>query len=112
VTGSEAPISDSDFPAPASTVPAELAELAELRAECALLRCQSARLRRQLDAALPVLAALAEARIWDFTPYQVELDADWLAIDRDDAQRLMATLAANDHWRPWRRTLERRHQSA
>ena len=89
----------------------ESIELAELRAECALLRQQSARLRRQLDAALPVLSALAEARIWDFTPYQVELDGDWLAIDRDDAQRLMTALAANDHWRPWRRTLERRHRS-
>ena len=86
-------------------------ELAELRAECARLRSQTARMRRQLDAALPVLAALAQARIWDFTPYEVELDADWLAIDRDDAQRLMTALAANDHWRPWGRTLERRHES-
>jgi hypothetical protein len=90
----------------------ESTELAALRAECALLRLQSARLRRQLDAALPVLAALADARIWDFAPYEVELDADWVAIDRDDAQRLMGALAANDHWRPWRRMLERRHQTA
>ena len=89
--------------------PSESVELAELRAECALLRREAARMRRQLDAALPVLAALAEARIWDFVPYEVELDADWLAIDRDDAQRLMNALAANDHWRPWDRTLERRH---
>ncbi len=101
----------TDSPASGTTEQAELAELAELRAECALLRRQTARMRRQLDAALPVLAALAEARIWDFAPYEVELDADWLAIDRDDAQRLMSALAANDHWRPWRRTLERRHES-
>lgn len=87
------------------------AEQAELRGECALLRRQADRMRRQLDAALPVLAALAQARIWDFTPYGVELDADWLAIDRDDAQRLMTLLAANDHWRPWARTLERRHEA-
>jgi hypothetical protein len=94
----------------------ESAELAELRAEldglrteCALLRRETARMRRELDAALPVLTALAQARIWDFVPYEVELDADWLAIDRDDVQRLMNALAGNDHWRPWVRTLERRH---
>lgn len=85
------------------------AELVGLRRECALLRSQIGRMRRQLDAAQPVLTALAQARIWDFAPYEIELDADWLAIDRDDAQRLMTALAANDHWRPWARTLERRH---
>lgn len=87
------------------------AQLAELRGECALLRRRVAGMRRQIDAAQPVLAALARARIWDFAPYGVELDSDWLAIDRDDAQRLMTALAANDHWRPWARTLERRHES-
>lgn len=83
-------------------------ELAALRAECALLRRTVARMRRQLDDALPVLAAVRDARIWDFVPYQVELDPDWLAIDRDDVERLMGALAANDHWRPWTQTLERR----
>lgn len=87
------------------------AELTELRGECALLRRQAARMRRQIDAARPVLTALAQAQIWDFSPYEVQLDADWLAIDRDDAQRLMTALAANDHWRPWTRTLERRHEA-
>jgi len=86
-------------------------ELAEVRRECAMLRIQVSGLRRRVDAAMPVLSALAQARIWDFAPYQVELDADWLAIDRDDAQRLMTALAANDHWRPWTRTLERRHEA-
>ena len=85
------------------------AELAEARRECAMLRIQVGGLRRRVDAAMPVLSALAQARIWDFAPYQVELGDEWLAIDRDDAQRLMTALAANDHWRPWARTLERRH---
>ncbi|NMI01366.1 hypothetical protein [Pseudonocardia acidicola] len=93
---------------PATEPPPASAELAALRVECALLRRANARLRRQLDDALPVLAALREARIWDFVPYEVQLDSDWLAIDRDDAERLMRALAANDHWRPWSRTLERR----
>ncbi|WP_214366051.1 hypothetical protein [Pseudonocardia sp. H11422] len=97
-------------PAPAEPAP-EAAELAALRAECALLRRTNARLRRELDDALPVLAALRQARIWDFVPYDVQLDADWLAIDRDDVERLMRALAANDHWRPWGRTLERRLES-
>lgn len=86
-------------------------ELDELRAECARLRRQLVQARREVEAARPVLAALAQARIWDFTPYEVELDSDWVAIDRDDAQRLITALAANDHWRPWRATLERRHDS-
>lgn len=86
----------------------EAQELAALRAECALLRRQVARLRRRLDEAAPVLRELSRARIWDFVPYQVQLDADWLAIDRDDAQRLMQALAATDHWEPWDQTLERR----
>ena len=76
-----------------------------------MLERTNARLRRQLDAALPVLAVVGEARIWDFVPYDVQLDADWLAIDRDDVERLMRALAANDHWRPWSRTLERRLES-
>lgn len=83
-------------------------ELAALRTECALLRRQVNRLRRRLDDATPVLRELSRARIWDFVPYDVRLDADWVAIDRDDAQRLMRALAANDHWEPWDRTLERR----
>lgn len=83
-------------------------ELAALRAECALLRRQVDRLRRQLDDAAPVLRELSRARIWDFVPYQVQLDADWVAIDRDDAQRLLRALAATDHWEPWDRPLERR----
>jgi hypothetical protein len=94
---------------PRSTQPStEARELAELRAECALLRRQVAWLRRRLNEAAPVLRELSRARIWDFVPYQVQLDADWVAIDRDDAQRLMRALAANDHWEPWDRTLERR----
>lgn len=94
-------------PGPASPA-TDAQELAALRAECALLRRRVARLRRRLDDAAPVLAALSAARIWDFVPYRVPLDSDWLAIDRDDAQRLMRALAANDHWEPWDRTLERR----
>ncbi len=91
---------------------AESDDGAALRAECALLRRQVAHLQRRLDAALAVLAALAQANIWDFAPYEVELDADWLAIDRDDAQRLMNALATNDHWQPWGRTLERRLETS
>ena len=97
-------------PAPEDPAP-EADELAALRAECALLRRTNARLRRRLDDALPVLAALRQARIWDFVPYEVQLDADWLAIDRDDVERLMRALAANDHWHPWSRTLEHRLES-
>jgi hypothetical protein len=86
-------------------------ELAALRAECALLRHTVARLRRQLDDAGPVLAALRDARIWDFAPYELTPDEDWLAIDRDDTERLLRALAATDHWQPWARTLERRLES-
>lgn len=94
---------------PGSTQPlTEAQELVDLRAECALLRRQVARLRRRLDDAAPVLRELSRARFWDFVPYQVQLDSDWLAIDRDDAQRLLRALAATDHWEPWDRTLERR----
>lgn len=97
---------------PAATEPTpEATELAALRAECTLLRRTNARLRRQLDDALPVLAALSQARIWDFVPYEVQLDADWLAIDRDDVERLMRALAANDHWHPWNRKFEHRLDS-
>ncbi len=92
----------------AEHAPPDPEELAALRAECALLRRQVNRLRRRLDDATPVLSELSRARIWDFVPYQVPLDADWVAIDRDDAQRLMTALAANDHWEPWDRSLPRR----
>jgi len=66
----------------------------------------------QLEKRLLKFEALAEATqhalIWDHAVYEVTLDDQWLAIDRDDCERLLQALAALDRWRPWYTVLESR----
>lgn len=66
----------------------------------------------QLEKRLLKFEALAEAAqyafVWDHTVYDVIPDDQWLAIDRDDCERLLQALAALDRWRPWYTVLESR----
>lgn len=79
-----------------------------LRSEIARLHAHLAQLERVNRQMEPLVAAARQAHLWDFASYEVTPDVGWVAIDRDDATRLMRALAGIDHWRPWRTHLEAR----
>lgn len=84
------------------------AEVAALRGQVERLTVRVAQLERELASTAPLVAAVRNARFWDFTPYETCPDPGWVAVDRDTAVELLRSLAETDHWRPWQTTLERR----
>ncbi|TFB75417.1 hypothetical protein E3O06_06245 [Cryobacterium glaciale] len=81
-----------------------------LRRENALLTERIKRLEGEIATMRPVIAQVKRLKIWDFTPYRVELDDSWLALDRVNAVELMQALAGTDHWSPWHSRIEPRPQ--
>lgn len=87
-----------------------LAEELELaRAELEHLRRRVARLERALAHYERIAAAVQAARFWDYSVYESVPDDEWVAIDREDCDRLLHALGFADRWRPWKTILERRH---
>lgn len=85
-------------------------ELDTLRRENALLRRRTARLERELASMTSLVDQAKRMAFWDFTPYEVNPDDSWLAVDRDKATALMTALAHIDHWNPWDTTIDPRPQ--
>lgn len=81
-----------------------------MRREMVLLRARVARIERALDSHQPLIAAARGLEPWDFTPYRVQPGGDWIAVERDRMERLLAALAAVDHWTPWQSRIEPRAQ--
>ena len=79
-----------------------------LEREVALLRARVQRLERELGSVQPLVHTARHLAPWDFTPYQVRPDGDWVAVDRRRMEELLAALAAIDHWAPWRTPIEPR----
>lgn len=88
----------------------QLDELERLRRENALLHRRVARLEREAEAARALIAQAKALKLWDFTPYRVHPDDDWVAVDRQSASELLAALAGIDHWDPWHTRIEPRTQ--
>jgi hypothetical protein len=86
-------------------------DLIRLERELTLLRSRVQRLERDLASMQPLVSTARHLAPWDFTPYQVWPDGDWVAVDRRRMEELLAALAAVDHWAPWRTPIEPRPQS-
>lgn len=87
------------------------AEIERMRRELVLLRTRVGRLEREVAAVQPLIRKARDLTPWDFTPYGVAPDGDWVAVDRARAEDLFAALAEIDHWTPWRARIEPRPQS-
>jgi cell division protein FtsB len=87
---------------------AKSAELEDLRRENALLHGRIARLEREAAAMRALVAETKRMQMWDFTPYRVQPDESWIAVDRASAARVLAALAGIDHWDPWHSRIEPR----
>ena len=85
-------------------------ELEMLRRENALLRSRVARLEREAISVRQLVDQAKCLQLWDFTPYEVQLDDSWVAVDRASATRLLAALAGIDHWDPWNSRIDPRPQ--
>ncbi|TQK71882.1 MULTISPECIES: hypothetical protein [unclassified Nocardioides] len=85
-------------------------DLPRLERELALSRARVSRLERELASVQPLVQTARHLAPWDFTPYQVYPDGDWVAVDRHRMEELLAALAAIDHWAPWRTPIEPRPQ--
>jgi hypothetical protein len=85
------------------------AELEQARAELDHLRTRVRRLERALVHYERIAAAVQRARFWDYSVYESVPDDEWVAIDREDCDRLLHALGFADRWRPWKTILERRH---
>lgn len=96
-----------DEPEPPPVLPENRSELREL----ALLRSRVARLERELASVQPLIERARTLTPWDFTPYQLAPDGDWVAVDRTRMEQLLAALAGVDHWAPWRTRIEPRPPS-
>ncbi|MBB3084662.1 hypothetical protein [Geodermatophilus sabuli] len=88
----------------------ETADIARLERELVLLRSRVQRLERDLCSVQPLVRTARRLAPWDFTPYQVRPDGDWVAVDRRRMEELLAALAGIDHWAPWRTPIEPRPQ--
>ena len=86
-------------------------EATRLRRDVARLEARIGRLERDLASVRPLIDAVRGLKIWDYTPYEVAPDQEWVAIDRGDAEGLLAALARVDHWVPWQTRLEPRPPS-
>lgn len=85
-------------------------ELARMQRELVILRSRLQRLEREVAAVQPLIQKARDLTPWDFTPYGVAPDGDWVAVDRGRAEGLFAALAGIDHWAPWRTRIEPRPQ--
>jgi hypothetical protein len=95
---------------PDPTAVGALAEqLQAARSEIDHLRRRVARLERALAHYERIAVAVQTARFWDFSVYESIPDDEWVAIDREDCDRLLHALGFADRWRPWKTILERRH---
>jgi hypothetical protein len=83
-------------------------EVLQLRRELALLRTRVRRLEHDLASVQPLVEKVRSLGPWDFVPYGVAPDGDWIAVDRTRAEELLAALALIDHWVPWRTRIEPR----
>ncbi|WP_340538834.1 hypothetical protein [Nocardioides sp. GXZ039] len=81
-----------------------------LERELVLLRSRVRRLERDLASLRPLVRTARDLTPWDFTPYQLEPGGDWVAVDRQQIEELLAALAGVDHWAPWRTPIEPRPQ--
>ena len=88
-----------------------MSELESLRRENELLRNKVARLERETEAMRSLVQQVKQLKMWDFSPYGVRPDDNWVAIDRKAAADLLAALAAVDHWDPWSTRIEPRPQA-
>jgi hypothetical protein len=82
-----------------------------LRHENALLKRRIARLEKDAEAAHALIVQAKSLKLWDFTPYRVQPDDSWVAVDRQSASELLAALAGVDHWDPWHTRIEPRPQA-
>lgn len=85
-------------------------QLTALRREVNVLRAHLRRVDADVKSIRPLVDSVRALSIWDFTPYGVSPGRDWVAIDRTQAEELLATLAGIDHWTPWQTRLEPRPQ--
>ena len=88
----------------------ETTDVARPERELLLLRSRIQRLERDLASVQSLVQTARHLAPWDFTPYQVQPDGDWVAVDRRRMEELLAALAAIDHWAPWRTPIEPRPQ--
>ena len=56
--------------------------VAQLERENELLRLRLDRLEHEVRSMRPVVQQVKKLRIWDFTPYGVQPDGSWVAVDR------------------------------
>lgn len=96
--------------------PSLRAESASARIDSLESRCQGLenkidRLERRLAALSPLVKATKGLKFWDFSVYEAQPDASWLAVDRNEASGLLSALAEIDHWEPWGTRIEPRPQS-
>lgn len=87
-----------------------MSELEHLRRENELLQHRVNRLEREAEAMRGLVNQVKHLKMWDFSPYDVEPDDSWVAVDRKAAEELLAALAAVDHWDPWSTRIEPRPQ--
>lgn len=97
-----------DEQAPGSGSQGKTAGTAELQRELVILRTRVRRLERELAKVQPLIETARHLAPWDFTPYGVTPGSDWVALDRQRAEELLAALAEIDHWAPWRTRIEPR----
>lgn len=86
----------------------EAGALADARREIDRLRQKVRRLERSIARYESLAEAAQRARIWDYAVYEQVPNDEWLAIDREDCERMVRALGQTDRWRPWRVLLERR----
>lgn len=103
-----APFSDNRDPAPGLDSAEQTKEILALRRDLALAHARLRKFEHDLAATRPLIKAVRDLKVWDYTPYTVNPGPDWVAVDRAAAEELLATLARIDHWVPWRTRLEPR----
>ena len=75
------------------------------------LQNQLASLKQSLQKYQELAEAVRSARVLDFSIYGQMPDSRYLAIDRDDYERIMQHLSMLDLWRPWDSVIQRRIHS-
>ena len=84
--------------------------LEALARELVILRSRTNRLERALAVMQPLIDSARDFAPWDFTPYDVTPGSDWVAVERLQAENLLAALTEIDHWAPWHTRIEPKAQ--